>query len=47
MITALITRGLWAWSTAGKLAAAAAEAARTVECLRNWRRETAVEDEER
>jgi hypothetical protein len=33
----------WALSTDGKLAAAAAEAARRDELLRNWRRETAFD----
>jgi hypothetical protein len=41
MITALIGCLFWALRTEGKLTAAAAEAAMTVELFRNWRRETA------
>jgi hypothetical protein len=43
MITALIVWLFWALRTDGKLAAAAAEAARREELLRNWRRDTAFE----
>ena len=43
MITALMGCVLWPRRTEGKLAAAAAEAARSEECLRNWRRDTAFD----